>query len=89
MKKQKTHVFFPPTAFTPPPPPSPTQTSNQQVSWQSIGWFGTWDPPTDRPWWNRAVWDTSGCCPTSNQFFALMTAMFGYLPKPTFISLFS
>lgn len=64
-------------------------TSLAMVSWQSIGWFGTWDPPTDRPWWNRAVWDTSGCCPTSNQFFALMTAMFGYLPKPTFISLFS
>lgn len=64
-------------------------TSLAMVSWQSIGWFGTWSPPTDRPWWNRTVWDTSSCCPTSNQFFALMTAMFGYLPKPTFVSLFS
>ena len=87
-EETKNSRFLSPNRFLP-PPPSPTQTSNQQVSWQSIGWFGTWDPPTDRPWWNRAVWDTSGCCPTSNQFFALMTAMFGYLPKPTFISLFS
>ena len=70
-------------------PTQPKQKKSKQVSWQSIGWFGTWDPPSDRPWWNMPVWDTSSCCPTSNPFFALMTAMFGYLPKPTFISLFS
>ena len=56
-------------------------------AWQAVGWFGTWAPETDRPPWNRTVWDTSGCCSQSNQFFALMTAMFGYQARPTPVSL--
>jgi len=57
------------------------------TSWQGLGWFGTWDPPTDRPWWNRPSWDWSACCSSRNQFFALMTALFGYQARPTPISL--
>jgi high-affinity iron transporter len=64
-------------------------TSLAMVAWQSVGWFGTWSPPSDRPWWNRPAWDWSACCSTGNQFFALMAAMFGYQDKPTFISLVS
>jgi high-affinity iron transporter len=58
------------------------------TAWQSVGWFGTWEPATDRPWLNRAAWDWSACCSTSNQFFALMTALFGYQARPTPLSLF-
>lgn len=58
------------------------------TSWQSVGWFGTWAPPADRPWINRAAWDWTACCSSRNQFFALMTALFGYQAKPTPLSLF-
>lgn len=61
-------------------------------AWQSIGWWGTMFPSTMRPWWNQAVWDTCGCCSdniTSNKFFGLVNAIFGYQCQPTFISLFS
>ena len=50
-------------------------------SWQSIGWFGTFYPTSERPWWNQPVWDTCGCCSddiNSNRFFGLMNALFGY-----------
>ena len=50
-------------------------------AWQSIGWWGTFFPTVNRPWWNQAVWDTCGCCSdniTSNKFFGLMNAIFGY-----------
>lgn len=62
-------------------------TSQAITAWQSIGWFGTWLPPSDRPPWNRAAWDWTACCSTSNQGFALLSAMFGYNPRPTPLSL--
>lgn len=62
-------------------------------AWQDIGWFGVRYPVYDAPWWNVPVWDTSGCCSsdiTSNKFFGLMNALFGYsvrrpTPKPNHI----
>lgn len=50
-------------------------------AWQTIGWWGTFYPTVNRPWWNQAVWDTCGCCSDSiqdNKFFGLVNAIFGY-----------
>ena len=42
-------------------------------------------PPTlpcpalqDRAWYNRILWDTSGCCSVNSTFWSLVHALFGY-----------
>jgi hypothetical protein len=45
--------------------------------------FGTMWPYEWRPWANRVLWDTSGCCnPNTNEFWSLVRALFGYQDQP-------
>lgn len=49
------------------------------ANFQSAGLFGVMYPYEWRPWSNLVLWDTSSCCnPDTNQFWALIRAMFGY-----------
>lgn len=57
---------------------------------QEIDAFGTWEVDTDagevREWYNHPLWSTEFCCnDKSNEFFAMLRALFGYQDKPTFI----
>lgn len=53
---------------------------------QEADWFGLWDSPNGRDWYNEAMWKTENCCQDKdNQFFAMLRALFGYQDKPTFI----
>lgn len=43
------------------------------------GLFGAMYPYEYRPWANRIMWDTSGCCSqTDNKFWQIINALFGY-----------
>jgi hypothetical protein len=47
--------------------------------YQQAGLFGIMYPYEWRPWSNRVLWDTSGCCNMyTNKFWELMRALFGY-----------
>lgn len=56
---------------------------------QEVDWFGTWyggDDIVKRDWYNAAMWSTKTCCNDStNEFFAMLRALFGYQDTPTFI----
>lgn len=55
---------------------------------QEADLFGGYEGLTQasRPWWNKQLWDTSGCCnDKSNAFFGLARALFGYADSPTFV----
>ena len=52
---------------------------NGTAFFQNAGLFGAMWPYELRPWANLIMWDTSGCCnPDTNQFWAMMRALFGY-----------
>lgn len=52
---------------------------NGTAFFQNAGLFGAMWPYEYRPWANKIMWDTSGCCdPNTNQGWALMRALFGY-----------
>jgi high-affinity iron transporter len=56
---------------------------NGTAFFQLAGLFGTMWPYEWRPWSNRVLWDTSACCdPNSNEFWALVRALFGYQEQP-------
>lgn len=53
---------------------------------QEVDLFGPWDPSDERDWWNAKMWSTVVCCnDKTNEFFAMLRALFGYQDKPTFI----
>eukprot|EP00190_Bangiopsis_sp_CCMP1999_P007546 CAMPEP_0198725400 /NCGR_PEP_ID=MMETSP1475-20131203/2693_1 /TAXON_ID= ORGANISM="Unidentified sp., Strain CCMP1999" /NCGR_SAMPLE_ID=MMETSP1475 /ASSEMBLY_ACC=CAM_ASM_001111 /LENGTH=508 /DNA_ID=CAMNT_0044487171 /DNA_START=168 /DNA_END=1694 /DNA_ORIENTATION=+ len=56
---------------------------------QEVPWFGPYDDAySGDAWWNFALWNSSNCCnDKTNQFFAMMRALFGYQDKPTFVEL--
>lgn len=44
-------------------------------------WCALWSPTRvqDAPWFNKILWDTSGCCNMyTNDFWSLVRALFGY-----------
>jgi len=46
---------------------------------QAAGIFGPLYPYEARPWCNEIIWDTSGCCSsTDNKFWEIIKALFGY-----------
>lgn len=51
-----------------------TGTSN----FQAAGLFGALYPYEYRPWSNKILWDTSGCCSDQDGFWAVIKALFGY-----------
>jgi high-affinity iron transporter len=52
---------------------------NGTAFFQNAGLFGAMWPYEYRPWANKIMWDTSGCCnPNTNEGWALMRALFGY-----------
>jgi high-affinity iron transporter len=52
---------------------------NGTAFFQNAGLFGAMWPYELRPWANKIMWDTSGCCdPNTNEGWALMRALFGY-----------
>lgn len=58
------------------------------VFFTSSGLFGTLFPYEDRAWYNKILWDTSGCCDMySNEFWSLVRALFGYTDGPTGLNL--
>ncbi|GAB0494868.1 hypothetical protein MMPV_006165 [Pyropia vietnamensis] len=59
---------------------------------QEVDWFGPYKDTENenRDWWNAAVWSTKECCnDKSNQFWAMMRALFGYQDTPTFLEMIS
>lgn len=53
---------------------------------QEVDAFGPWKPAENRDWYNHAMWSTKGCCnDKTNEFFAMLRALFGYQDTPTFI----
>lgn len=54
---------------------------------QEVDWFGPWKPENGlRDWYNAPLWNTEGCCDDgSNEFFAMLRALFGYQDLPTFV----
>ncbi|GAB4814914.1 hypothetical protein N2152v2_001960 [Parachlorella kessleri] len=55
---------------------------------QAAGIFGPLYPYEDRPWCNEIIWDTSGCCSsTDNKFWEIIKALFGYTDQPTNLQL--
>lgn len=58
------------------------------VFFTSSGLFGTLFPYEDRAWYNKILWDSSGCCNMySNEFWSLVRALFGYTDGPTGLNL--
>ncbi|EFN52192.1 hypothetical protein CHLNCDRAFT_139414 [Chlorella variabilis] len=54
----------------------------------SAGLFGNTFPYEDAPWFNKILWDTSGCCNMyTNDFWSLVRALFGYTDQPTALNL--
>ena len=52
---------------------------------QEVGLFGPWDTE-ERDWYNAKMWSTKECChDKTNQFFAILRALFGYQDTPTFV----
>ena len=55
--------------------------------WQTINWFGYFGyPMSERPWYNKTIWNWNACCSdqiTSNGFFGILGAVFGYIVRPT------
>lgn len=60
---------------------------------QEADWFGPWDErdgveigSAERDWWNARMWSTKECCnDKTNEFFAMLRALFGYQDTPTFV----
>lgn len=55
---------------------------------QEVDLFGTWEveEPEVRDWYNTKMWSTKECCnDKTNQFFAMLRALFGYQDTPTFV----
>jgi high-affinity iron transporter len=58
------------------------------VFFTSAGLFGTTYPYEYAPWYNKILWNTSGCCDMyNNQFWSMMRALFGYTDQPTGLNL--
>ncbi|KAL4423883.1 hypothetical protein ABPG75_001184 [Micractinium tetrahymenae] len=58
------------------------------VFFTGAGLFGTLFPYEDRAWYNKILWDSSGCCDMySNEFWSLVRALFGYTDGPTGLNL--
>ncbi|GAB0490032.1 hypothetical protein MMPV_001262 [Pyropia vietnamensis] len=59
---------------------------------QEVDWFGPYKDVSsaERDWWNASVWSTKECCnDKTNQFWAMMRALFGYQDTPTFLEMIS
>ena len=57
---------------------------------QEADWFGPYDGVEIRDWWNAKMWSTKDCCnDKTNEFFAMLRALFGYQDTPSFIELTS
>lgn len=59
---------------------------------QEVDWFGPYEgvENEDRDWWNASVWSTKECCnDKTNQFWAMMRALFGYQDTPSFLEMIS
>mmetsp|Transcript_8454 Transcript_8454/g.22257 ORF Transcript_8454/g.22257 Transcript_8454/m.22257 type:complete len:520 (-) Transcript_8454:98-1657(-) len=60
---------------------------------QEANWFGPYKDENgnsidslERDWYNATMWSTKGCCnDSSNEFFGMMRALFGYQDTPTFL----
>ena len=57
---------------------------------QEVDWLGPFEDVEneERDWWNKEIMNLTDCCnDKSNQFFAMLRALFGYQDKPTFIEI--
>ncbi|KAK9865546.1 hypothetical protein WJX84_002270 [Apatococcus fuscideae] len=61
--------------------------------WQTINWFGYFGyPMSERPWYNKTIWNWNACCSdqiTSNGFFGILGAVFGYISEGNALWLFA